>query len=166
MGIVRPTTSTANPRVIAGATQGYSRAIDVRRSISLTLAAALRFPGSTATLAAYLLELDPDGAPVGDAWMDERHLRDDDHDGDRLFSRSTADGHRIDFGLSVQPWRERPRYIGWATLATLLVFGAIACFSGVFGTLLQRSARAQTALNRVAGLVFLGLAVRLATSQR
>ena len=51
-------------------------------------------------------------------------------------------------------------------VATLLVFGAIACFSGVFGTLLQRSARAQTVLNRVAGLVFLGLAVRLATVDR
>ncbi|RCX11659.1 LysE family translocator [Extensimonas vulgaris] len=49
-------------------------------------------------------------------------------------------------------------------LATLLVFGAIACFSGAFGALLQRSARARTVLNRVAGLVFLGLAVRLASS--
>ncbi len=49
-------------------------------------------------------------------------------------------------------------------LATWLVFGAIACFSGAFGALLQRSARARTALNRVAGLVFLGLAVRLASS--
>ena len=51
-------------------------------------------------------------------------------------------------------------------LATLLVFGAIACFSGGCGALLQRSARAQTVLNRVAGLVFLGLAVRLATAER
>ena len=51
-------------------------------------------------------------------------------------------------------------------VATLLVFGAIACFSGSFGALLQRSARAQTVLNRVAGLVFLGLAVRLATAER
>lgn len=51
-------------------------------------------------------------------------------------------------------------------LATLIVFGAIACFSGVFGAVLLRSARAQTVLNRVAGLVFLGLAVRLATAQR
>ncbi|SDM20800.1 Threonine/homoserine/homoserine lactone efflux protein [Oryzisolibacter propanilivorax] len=51
-------------------------------------------------------------------------------------------------------------------LATLLVFGAIACFSGAFGTLLQRSARAQRLLNRTAGLVFLGLALRLATAQR
>lgn len=51
-------------------------------------------------------------------------------------------------------------------VATLLVFGAIACFSGVFGTVLQRSARAQWWLNRLAGLVFLGLALRLATVQR
>lgn len=51
-------------------------------------------------------------------------------------------------------------------LATLLVFGAIACFTGAFGALLQRSARAQTVLNRVAGLVFLGLAVRLVTAER
>ena len=51
-------------------------------------------------------------------------------------------------------------------LATFLVFGAIACFSGVFGGLLQRSARTQWWLNRLAGVVFLGLAVRLATTQR
>ncbi|MBS0468779.1 MAG: LysE family translocator [Proteobacteria bacterium] len=51
-------------------------------------------------------------------------------------------------------------------LATLLVFGAIACFSGVFGALLQRSVRARLLLNRFAGLVFLGLALRLATAQR
>jgi threonine/homoserine/homoserine lactone efflux protein len=51
-------------------------------------------------------------------------------------------------------------------VATFLVVGAIACFSGVFGTVLQRSARAQWWLNRLAGVVFLGMAVRLATVQR
>ncbi len=51
-------------------------------------------------------------------------------------------------------------------VAALLVFGAIACFSGVFGALLLRSPRAQQWLNRIAGIVFLGLAVRLATAQR
>ena len=51
-------------------------------------------------------------------------------------------------------------------LASFLVFGAIAFFSGAFGVLLLRSARAQTVLNRFAGLVFLGLAVRLATVER
>ena len=57
--VLAPTTSPANPRIISGSTQGYSSAIDLRRSVNLTLAAALRFPGSTGTLAAYLLELDP-----------------------------------------------------------------------------------------------------------
>ena len=51
-------------------------------------------------------------------------------------------------------------------LATLLVFGAIAVGSGLFGTLLQRSARARRALNWLAGTVFVGLAARLATAQR
>lgn len=51
-------------------------------------------------------------------------------------------------------------------LAALLVFGAIACFSGAFGTLLQGSARAQKWLNRAAGLVFLGLALRLLAVER
>jgi threonine/homoserine/homoserine lactone efflux protein len=50
--------------------------------------------------------------------------------------------------------------------ATLLVFGAIAWFSGSFGAVLQRSARARRALNWLAGVVFLGLALRLATAQR
>ena len=51
-------------------------------------------------------------------------------------------------------------------LATLLVFGAIAFFSGAFGELLQRSVTAKRWLNRVAALVFVGLAVRLATAAR
>lgn len=51
-------------------------------------------------------------------------------------------------------------------VATFLVFGAVAYFSGVFGGLLQRSATAQRWLNRVAALVFVGLAVRLALVQR
>lgn len=51
-------------------------------------------------------------------------------------------------------------------LATLLVFGAVAYFSGVFGVLLQRSAAAQRWLNRAAAVVFVGLAVRLALVQK
>lgn len=51
-------------------------------------------------------------------------------------------------------------------VATLLVFGAIAYFSGAFGAALNRSVRAQRMLNRLAGLVFIGLAVRLASAQR
>ncbi len=44
----------------------------------------------------------------------------------RFFERTTADGHRIRFGLSVQVWHDRPRFIGWATLAVLLVLTALA----------------------------------------
>jgi signal transduction histidine kinase len=44
----------------------------------------------------------------------------------RLLERTTADGHRIEFGLDARPWRNRPRIVGWATLATLLVLTALA----------------------------------------
>lgn len=51
-------------------------------------------------------------------------------------------------------------------LATLLVFGAIAMFSGALGAVLQRSPYAQRILNWLSALVFLGLAARLAISRR
>ncbi|AZG15790.1 LysE family translocator [Cupriavidus pauculus] len=51
-------------------------------------------------------------------------------------------------------------------VATLLVFGSIAWFSGVFGRVLMRSARVQRAVNWFAGTVFLALAGRLVLSQR
>jgi len=51
-------------------------------------------------------------------------------------------------------------------LATLLVFGSIAFFSGLFGERLQNSPRAQRHLNRCASLIFIALALRLALSQR
>ena len=51
-------------------------------------------------------------------------------------------------------------------LATLLVFGSIACGSGLFGRILLRSARAQRWLNRIAATVFGALALRLAMVQR
>ncbi|MDB5931825.1 MAG: integral rane sensor signal transduction histidine kinase [Polaromonas sp.] len=44
----------------------------------------------------------------------------------RFFERSTADGHRIRFGLDVKAWHDRPRFIGWATLALLLALTALA----------------------------------------
>jgi len=53
-------------------------------------------------------------------WRRDDWLMDEHADGSRLLTRMTADGHRLTFGLSVQPWRERPRYIGWVTLAVLL----------------------------------------------
>ena len=50
--------------------------------------------------------------------------------------------------------------------STLLVFGAVACFAGYLGDRLQRSSAVQKALNRVAGIIFLGLAVRLLMTDR
>ena len=51
-------------------------------------------------------------------------------------------------------------------LAALLTFGTIAYFAATFGQAFQRSRSAQTWLNRIASLVFVGLALRLASAQR
>lgn len=45
---------------------------------------------------------------------------------DSFLVRRTADGHRIQFGLNATAWRDKPRFIGWTTLALLLLFTAIA----------------------------------------
>lgn len=49
-------------------------------------------------------------------------------------------------------------------LATIVVFGSIALLAGTLGQWLNRSGRAQRFLNKVAGTVFLGLALKLATT--
>lgn len=51
-------------------------------------------------------------------------------------------------------------------VSTLLVFGAVACFAGYLGDRLQRSDALQKTLNRVAGTIFIGLAVRLLMAER
>ena len=51
-------------------------------------------------------------------------------------------------------------------LAALLTFSTIAWFAASFGQIFQRSPTAQRVLNRVASVVFVGLALRLATAQR
>ncbi len=38
-----------------------------------------------------------------------------------ILSRTTADGHRIGFGLGSLPWQRGPHRFGWVTLALLLV---------------------------------------------
>ena len=43
-----------------------------------------------------------------------------------LLSRTTGDGHRVTLGLSVQAWQDRPRRIGWITLAVVLLLTALA----------------------------------------
>lgn len=51
-------------------------------------------------------------------------------------------------------------------VATILVFGSVAWSAGFLGEWLRRSTRAQTIMNRIAGAVFVGLALKLATAER
>ena len=51
-------------------------------------------------------------------------------------------------------------------VATLLVFGGIALLAGSLGQRLMRSATAQRVLQRIAGIVFIGLALKLASAER
>ena len=46
--------------------------------------------------------------------------------GSDWLTRSTADGHRVSFGLGTLPWQREPHGIGWITLALLLVLIVIA----------------------------------------
>lgn len=55
---------------------------------------------------------------------------------------------------------------GLFIIATILVFGSIALLAGTLGQLLNRSDRTQKILNKVAGTVFLSLALKLATTER
>jgi len=50
--------------------------------------------------------------------------------------------------------------------ATIIVFGGIAVLAGFLGEWLNRSPRVQMVLNKLAGTIFLGLALKLATTQR
>lgn len=51
-------------------------------------------------------------------------------------------------------------------VATLLIFGSVALLAGSIGRWLGRSAGARRRLNRMAGVVFAALAVKLLVSER
>ena len=51
---------------------------------------------------------------------------DDGPRGRPLLQRTTADGHRIQLGLSPATWQNQPRRVGWITLAVLLALTALA----------------------------------------
>ena len=55
---------------------------------------------------------------------------------------------------------------GLFILSTILVFGCIALLGGTLGQLLNRSERIQKILNKVAGTIFIGLALKLVTTER
>lgn len=51
-------------------------------------------------------------------------------------------------------------------IATILVFASVAWGAGFLGEWLKRSKRAQTTMNRIAGTVFVGLALKLTATER
>ncbi len=51
-------------------------------------------------------------------------------------------------------------------LATVVVFGGVALAAGTLGALLRGSASVQLWLNRVSGIIFVALALKLATAER
>jgi len=55
---------------------------------------------------------------------------------------------------------------GLFLFATILIFGLIALLAGSLGAWLGRSVRARKVLNRIAGTVLFGLALKLVTAQR
>jgi len=55
---------------------------------------------------------------------------------------------------------------GLFILSTLIVFGSISFLAGTLGHWFSQSDKAQKVLNRIAGVVFLGLAIKLATTDR
>jgi signal transduction histidine kinase len=64
----------------------------------------------------------PERADQAQRFRDNNRWDQEEH----LLERKTADGHRIQFGLSLAAWNDRPRFIGWTTLALLLLFTALA----------------------------------------
>jgi signal transduction histidine kinase len=62
-------------------------------------------------------------------WQLRRHTPDADAalaEQPHLLTRVLADGHRIDLALDTTFWHQRPRRVGWVTLAVLLGFMALA----------------------------------------
>ena len=55
---------------------------------------------------------------------------------------------------------------GLFIVSSLIVFAAVAWFAGYIGEWLQRSDGVQVVMNRIAGMVFVVLALRLAVSER
>jgi signal transduction histidine kinase len=101
---------------VVGSPPCFERAL----AISARLPISLRFAGPTV-----YWDSQPDTPRPGwardPAW---RHSQSQDG-GENLLVRTTADGHRLEFGLSVQAWQHRPR-IAWITLAALLLLTALA----------------------------------------
>ena len=120
-------------RVLQGGWQGWARPL-VADYVD-RLAAEIGSPpdaGRARALAARLpitVRIDGPQVQLDTAPQQRRHRDDTDRDGAGYgwgLTRSTADGHRIRFGLASPPSDARPRILGWATLAALLLLTALA----------------------------------------
>ena len=54
-------------------------------------------------------------------WADDRGEPGSEGRSEDWLGRTTADGHRVSFGLGTLPWQRAPQGIGWITLAALLL---------------------------------------------
>ncbi|MGO4327594.1 ATP-binding protein [Cupriavidus sp. 2TAF22] len=100
---------------------GSPPSVERARAISARLPVSVRIAGPRVNWQSE--DAPASGWRSGAAMRWPRHGPDDDAP---LFSRTTADGHRIDFGLSTATWQNQPHRAGWITLAVLLGLTALA----------------------------------------
>ncbi len=122
-------------RIVQGGWQGYARPL-VADYID-RLAAEIGSPPSADKAAALVARLPVSVRIEGPAVQFDSHparrhtshlddTEPDDSGAGFSLHRSTADGHRITFGLASPLPRDRPRAFGWITLAVLLALTALA----------------------------------------
>jgi signal transduction histidine kinase len=85
------------------------------RALVARLPLAVRISGPT-------INWQSDEEPVGH-WGKSRFGEERDTP---LLERTTADGHRVQFALSLRVWQNQPRRVGWITLAVLLALTGLA----------------------------------------
>lgn len=95
---------------------GSPPSVERARALTQRLPVTVRIAGAQVNWASHAREDVGGGWRGHDRWAGE----------EGLLVRATADGHRVEFGLDVRPWRDRPRTWGWFTLAALLLFTLLA----------------------------------------
>ena len=96
---------------------GSPPSIERAQAITARLPIALRISGPT-------VNWDSLPGPQHPGWTRDPGWRHND-EAKSLLVRTTADGHRLEFGLNMQTWQQRPR-IAWVTLGALLLLTALA----------------------------------------
>jgi signal transduction histidine kinase len=96
---------------------GSPPSIERARALTQRLPVTVRITGPRVQWDSQPAQQEERPRAVHDGWSGAR---------DSFLARTTADGHRIEFGLNVQPWRDRPRIWGWITLGVLLLLTALA----------------------------------------